>query len=177
MRSWAETLLVVAGTALATALAVTCVLATAPAVANEGQQQEIQWPTLKEGGVEITLRAQQNAYKAGEQPVAELELHNPSGATVTVQAKVQLLRMETPNRMSRIALPYRKTWETERTLMVKAGERQRVVIPTGTAISNGAQVMLSLQVGKQTVMTRPISAPTPVEHLAQTLPRQAAATQ
>lgn len=172
----------IAVTALVTALAATALFWTGPVVAKDGKKQEIPWPTLKADGVEITLRAQKTAYKAGEKPVIELVAFNPTNAAATIRATVQMMSMQQPAVMSRIALPVRKSWETERELLLAAGERKTVritmnavtgVVPqvsspnsTGTqvqpqvqlvkiaAIAAPPQVAFVLKVGKKQVATR-----------------------
>lgn len=143
MRGIGEHVRTIAVTALVTALAAAALFWTGPVVANDGKKQEIPWPTLKADGVEITLRAQKTAYKAGEQPVVELVAYNPTNATATIRATVQMMSMQQPNFASRIALPTQKSWETECELLLAAGERKtvRVTMNPVTAAASGLKLL------------------------------------
>ena len=161
MRRHAETLTIVVGTALATAAAVLAVCWTGPAVAKGERRPEIQWPVLRHAGCELTLKAQKPVYKKGEKPVAEVVVYNPTAAPVTVHVTVELLSQNLASLASRIALPLKPSWKQECEILVRAGERKLVTLPTHVALADGALTSFRLRAGKQMVSTKALGVLSP----------------
>ncbi len=147
---------VVGATAAVTALAVLAIGWTGLAVATEGQPPEKPWPVLREGGCEITLRADQPAYKAGDSPVVKLAAVNGGQSPVSLEATVRMLVQPKGSEFSRRMVLPTRSWERKCTIALGAGERKTVEIPTEVKTPGGQTLYFSLQVGKATVSTRPL---------------------
>jgi hypothetical protein len=163
---------VVGGTALATAVVALAVFWTSHAVAvgpNESEKPEIQWPVLKAGGCEITLRTHQTSYKPGESPLVELEAVNTTYEAVSVQVTVQMMVQPPVIAVSRMGPFSGKAWTHTCELSLESLERTTLSIPTNVKVAAGTTIFFQLQLGKpgpqQTasaaVSTRPIAIPTP----------------
>jgi len=147
---------VVAATAAATALVVLAVAWTGLAVATEGQPPEVQWPVLRVEGVEITLEADQAAYKAGDSPVVKLVAANPGQSPVSLEATLRMMAQPKGNDFSRRLPMPTKSWEHKCTISLGAGEKKTLSLPTEAKVAGGSTLFVSLQVGKASVNTRPL---------------------
>jgi hypothetical protein len=150
---------VVGGTALATALVALPILCVGYAIANEGPRPEIQWPVLRASGCEITLRTERTNYREGETPIMELVAANPSGSPVTLEATVRMTAQSPSDMMSRVVRAPRQSWEQRIGIELGAGERRVMPVPTGTPVTAGSSVTFQLRVGTATVNTPPITIP------------------
>ena len=159
MRKQAQTLTIITATALATAAAMLAVFSTAPVVAKGEAKPEIKWPTMKIDGCEVTLRAQKPSYKQGEKPVVELVAHNPTDAAVTLDLTVEMLSQDIKSTFSRRLTIPKPSWQRKCPLLVKAGERKTIALPTGVAAAKGAMVSFRLRAGKQVVATPSVTSP------------------
>ncbi|HUT32829.1 MAG TPA: hypothetical protein VNE39_05075 [Planctomycetota bacterium] len=147
---------VVAATAAATALVVLAIGWTGLAVATEGQPPEVKWPVLREGGCEITLQADQAAYKAGDSPVVKLVAANPGQSPVSLEATLRMMVRPPVSELSRIGPIARRSWEHKCTIALEAGEKKTLSIPTEVKAAGNTSVFFTLQIGKASVSTRPL---------------------
>ena len=152
---------VVGATAAVTALVAGAMFWTANAVATEGAKAEIRWPVLREGGCEITLRADRTAYKPGESPTVELAAANPTGASVPLDATIVMLVQPKASPWARMTPVFRPTWERKCRLVLGAGERKSLSVPTDVKVADNTLVQFRLTVGTSVVNTLPMAVGSP----------------